>query len=227
LSIGFRIRSRPRAVEQEWIEKFRDLPVANVSDSMHRLFGGSAQLRPMHRAGKLAGRAITVKAPPGDNLMLHKAIDMAGNGDVIVADAGGDVTHALMGEMMLAHARGRGVAGFVLNGAIRDADAFLEMNLPAFAVGITHRGPYKNGPGEINCPIAIGGMVVMPGDLVLGDADGVVVIPIDDVADVYARTAAKHAAENRQMENILAGTHKPTWFNDALAKGGCEMPSEA
>jgi regulator of RNase E activity RraA len=151
---------------------------------------------------------------------------MAVEGDIIVMDAGGDVTHALMGEMMLAQARGRGVAGFVLNGAIRDADAFLEMNVPTFAVGVTHRGPYKNGPGEINCPIAIGGMVVMPGDLVLGDADGVVAIPVEDVAEVYERTVAKHAAENKQMENILAGAHKPTWFNDALAKGGCELPPE-
>ncbi|MCK3780225.1 hypothetical protein MZK49_26395 [Ensifer sesbaniae] len=106
-------------------------------------------------------------------------------------------------------------------------DAFLEMNVPSFAVGVTHRGPYKNGPGEINCPIAIGGMVIMPGDLVLGDADGVVVVPIDDVAEVYERTVAKHAAENKQMENIKAGTHKPTWFNDALAKAGCELPAES
>lgn len=226
MTIGFRVRSRPRAVEQAWVEKFRELPVANVSDSMHRMHAAGAQLRPMHRSGKLAGPAITVKAPPGDNLMLHKAIDMAAEGDVIVIDAGGDVTNALMGEMMLAHARGRGVAGFVLNGAIRDADAFLELNVPSFAAGVTHRGPYKNGPGEINCPIAIGGMVVMPGDLVLGDADGVVVIPIDDVAEVYDRTAAKHAAEHKQMENIKAGTHKPTWFNDALTKGGCELPPE-
>jgi regulator of RNase E activity RraA len=225
LTIGFRVRSRPRAVEQEWVEKFKELPVANVSDSMHRMHAAGAQLRPMHRSGKLAGRAITVKAPPGDNLMLHKAMDMAVDGDVIVMDAGGEVTHALMGEMMLDYARRRGVVGFVLNGAIRDADAFLEMNVPSFAVGVTHRGPYKNGPGEINCPIAIGGMVIMPGDLVLGDADGVVVVPIDDVAEVYERTVAKHAAENKQMDNIKAGTHKPTWFNDVLVKAGCELPT--
>lgn len=224
MTIGFRVRSRSHAVDPQWVEKFRALPVANVSDSMHRMYAGGAELRPMHRDGKLAGRAITVKAPPGDNLMLHKAIDMAVEGDVIVVDAGGDVTNALMGEMMLDYARRRGVAGFVLNGAIRDVDAFLDINLPAFAVGITHRGPYKNGPGEINCPIAIGGMVIMPGDLILGDSDGVVVVPIDDVADVYERTAAKYAAENKQMENIKAGTHKPTWFNNALAEAGCELP---
>ena len=101
-----------------------------------------------------------------------------------------------MGEMMLDYARRRGIVGFVLNGAIRDADAFLEMNVPSFAVGVTHRGPYKNGPGEVNCPIAIGGMVIMPGDLVLGDADGVVVVPIDDVADVY-EAVAKHARRDK------------------------------
>lgn len=224
MTIGFRIKTRSRAVGPEWIDKFKPLPVANISDSMHRMYAGGASLRPMHREGKLVGRAITVKAPPGDNLMLHKAIDMAIDGDVIVVDAGGDVTNALMGEMMLDHARRRGVAGFIINGAIRDADAFLEMNLPSYAVGITHRGPYKNGPGEINCPIAIGGMVVMPGDLVVGDADGIVTIPIDDVAEVYDRTVAKHAAETKQIESIRAGIHNPTWFNEALAKAGCTLP---
>lgn len=225
MSIGFRVRNRERTVDQEWVEKFKELPVANVSDSMFRMNAGGAKLRPMHREGKLAGRALTVKAPPGDNLMLHKAMDMAVQGDVIVVDGGGEVTHALIGEMMLNYARGRGIVGFVLNGAIRDADAFLEINLPSYAVGVTHRGPYKNGPGEVNCPIAIGGMVVMPGDLVLGDADGVVVVPIDDVADVYEKAVAKHAAETKQMDAVKAGTHKPTWFNDKLANLGCELPA--
>jgi regulator of RNase E activity RraA len=102
----------------------------------------------------------------------------------------------------------------------------MEMNVPTFAIGVTHRGPYKNGPGEINCPIAIHGMVVMPGDLVVGDPDGVVVVPFDDVPEVYERTVAKHAAEQKQMEAIKAGAHKPTWFNEALKKAGCELPSE-
>lgn len=224
MSIGFRIRNRERSVDQDWVEKFKELPVANISDSMYRMYAAGAALRPMHRHGKLVGRAVTVKAPPGDNLMLHKAIDMAIPGDVIVVDAGGEVTNALMGEMMLDYARRRGIAGFVINGAIRDADALLEMNVPVFAVGVTHRGPYKNGPGEINTPIAISGMVVMPGDLIVGDADGVVTVPIDDVADVYDRAVAKHKAELKQMANIAAGTHRPTWFNDVLATEGCELP---
>jgi regulator of RNase E activity RraA len=221
------VRERTRAVAPDWIEKFRALPVANISDSMNRMYAGGSQLRPMHRAGKLAGPALTVKLPPGDNLMLHKAIDMAVEGDIIVADAGGEVTNSLIGEMMLDYARRRGVAGFVINGAIRDADAFLEMNLPSYAVGVTHRGPYKNGPGELNYPIAIGGMVVMAGDLVVGDADGVVVVPFDDVAEVYEGTVAKHAAETKQIAAIKAGTHKPTWFTEALVRAGCEMPPAA
>lgn len=225
MTIEFRVGTRPRAVDMEWVSKFKKLPVANVSDSMHRMYAGGANLRPMHRDGILAGRAITIKAPPGDNLMLHKAIDMAGEGDVIVMDAGGDVTHALTGEMMISYAAKRGIAGFVLNGAVRDAEAIREINLPFYAIGVTHRGPYKNGPGEINYPIAIGGMVIMPGDLVLGDGDGIVAVPYDDVAEVYDRTVAKHAAETKQMDDIAAGKHNPTWFNDALVKGGCEMPN--
>ena len=85
MAIGFRVRNRSRVVDRKWVEKFKELPVANVSDSMHRMYAGGAQLRPMHRSGKLAGRAITVKAPPGDNLMLHKAMDMAVDGDDIGA----------------------------------------------------------------------------------------------------------------------------------------------
>ncbi len=104
MAIGFRVLKNDRKVEQKWIEQYRDLPVANVSDSMNRMTSGGAQLRPMHKKGYLCGPAITVKARPGDNLMLHYAIDIAEAGDVIVVDAGGDLTNALIGEMMVAYA---------------------------------------------------------------------------------------------------------------------------
>ena len=142
MNTGFRILRRERAVSAELVTRFAALPVANVSDSMHRMTAAGPRLRKMHREGVLAGPALTVKSRPGDNLMLHKAIDMAEPGDVIVVDAGSDLTNSLMGELMLAHAVKRGVAGFVLNGSIRDADAFLVTNLPVYAAGITHRGPY-------------------------------------------------------------------------------------
>ena len=115
-----------------------------------------------------AGPALTVRARPGDNLMLHKAIDMAAPGDVIVCDGGGDLTNALLGEMMLARAIGHGIAGVVIFGAVRDRQAFLERNLPVYAAGVTHRGPYRDGPGEIGFPISLNGMVIEPGDLIIG-----------------------------------------------------------
>src|SRR5690606_33974097 len=153
--------------------------------------GGGVALRPMHTAGVLAGAALTVKARPGENLMIHKAIEMAQPGDIIVVDAAGDTTNSLMGELMLAHAIKRGVGGFVLNGAIRDAQAFKDQNLPVYAVGVTHRGPYRDGPGEIGFPIAIEGMVIESGDLMLGDLDGVVCVPKADLAEVLAGARKK------------------------------------
>ncbi|MFG6080078.1 RraA family protein [Paracoccus litorisediminis] len=224
MSTGFRILNREHSVSSDLVAKFARLPVANVSDSMHRMTAGGPRLIKMHREGVLAGPALTVKARPGDNLMLHKAIDMAQPGDVIVVDAGGDLTNSLMGELMLAYAIRRGVAGFVLNGAIRDADQFIAMNLPVFAVGITHRGPYKDGPGEINVPIALDGMVIHPGDLMLGDSDGVLAVPIDAAEEVYAKTAAKQDAEARQMAAIEAGTNDRSWVDAALKRLGCAMP---
>ncbi len=223
MTIGFRIRKNTRKVGPEVIEKFRGLPVANVSDSMSRMAASGPRLRPMHRQGALAGPALTVKSRPGDNLMLHKAIDMADGGDVIVVDAGGDLTNSLFGELMLSHAIKRGVAGLVINGAIRDAEAIYERNLPVFAAGVTHRGPYKDGPGEINVAIALDGMVVEPGDLVLGDADGVLAVPFDAVRAVLAAAEAKKAAEEREMAAILAGTSDRSWVLRTLESRGCEI----
>jgi regulator of RNase E activity RraA len=224
MTIGFRVLTRARAVPQDVVERFAQLPVANVSDCMNRMTAGGARLRPMHQSGGLAGPALTVKTRPGDNLMLHKAIDMAVPGDVIVCDAGGDVTNSLMGELMLAYAKRKGVAGFVLNGALRDLDAFVATNLPTFAIGVSHRGPYKDGPGEINVPIAIEGMVIEPGDLVLGDSDGVLSVPYAEVEAVYARTIAKQEAETKQMAAIEAGTNDRAWVDAALKERGCAFP---
>src|SRR3546814_19699919 len=132
---------------------------------------------------------------------------MAQPGDVIVCDAGGDVTNSLFGELMLAHAMVRGVAGLVINGAVRDRDAFLERNLPVYAVGVTHRGPYKDGPGEIGFAISLAGMVIQPGDLVLGDFDGVLAVPRASAAQVLERARAKREDEERPMASRLRGEH--------------------
>jgi RraA family protein len=223
MSIGFRILPRARQAGAGHIERFRALPVANVSDCMHRMSAGGARLRPMHRDGVMAGPALTVKTATGDNLMIHKALDLAAPGDVIVVDGDGALTNALIGELMLAHAVKRGVAGIVINGAVRDADAFPRRNLPVYAAGVTHRGPYKNGPGEINVPVAIDGMVIEPGDLVLGDQDGVLAVPFDHLEAVCQAGEAKKAAEDEQMAQIEAGTSDRAWVDQTLARLGCEM----
>jgi RraA family protein len=224
MTVGFRILNRDRVASKELVEAFAKLPVANVSDSMSRMTAAGPTLRPMHSSGGMAGVAMTVKARPGDNLMLHAAIDRAVPGDVIVVDAGGALDNALMGELMLAYAIKKGVVGFVINGAIRDLDNFRETNLPTWAAGVTHRGPYKDGPGELNVPIAIDGMVIHPGDIVIGDSDGVLAVPIDEAPEILKRTQAKSAAEIKQMADIEAGTNDRSWVDRALKERGCALP---
>jgi regulator of RNase E activity RraA len=129
-----------------------------------------------------------------------------------------------MGELMLAHAAKRNVGGFVLNAAVRDVLAFLDVNLPVFAAGVSHRGPYKDGPGEINVPIAIDGMVIEPGDLVIGDWDGVLAVPFDDVQRVLELTISKQKTEVDQMAEIESGTSDRSWIDKALKERGCAMP---
>lgn len=224
MSIGFRVLKQDRKVSAEWVERYRTVPVANISDSMNRMTAGGASLRSMHRQGVLVGPALTVKARPGDNLMLHYAIDIAQPGDVIVVDAGGDLSNALIGEMMVAYAAKRGVAGIVINGAIRDAASIGAGDFPLFAAGVTHRGPYKDGPGEVNVPIALDGMVIEPGDLMIGDEDGLLCVPFDQVGEVYDRAHAKHAAEQKQLEQIALGENDRTWVLKSLTQKGCEFP---
>lgn len=223
MTIGFRIKTNWTRVGAEVVEQFRGVPVANVGDCMSRMFAGGAALRRMHRDGPLAGPALTVKTRPGSNLMLHKAIDMAQPGDVIVVDAGGETTAAIMGEMMMLHAIERGVAGFVINGFIRDADALFELNRPIFAVGVTHRGPYKDGPGEIGFPISIGGMVIEAGDLVLGDGDGVLCVPREHAPSIHIAALKKQEAEDRQINQTLARTLDRSWVDKSLQELGCEF----
>ncbi|MCX7932291.1 MAG: RraA family protein [Rhodovarius sp.] len=226
MPIGFAVHPRRRAVTAEIVAAFRGIPVANVSDCMGRLPAAGAHIRPLHRfgeggAGLLAGPALTVKTRPGDNLMIHKAIQLAAPGDVIVVDGGGELSHALIGELMATSMLQAGVAGVVIHGAVRDLGWIAARHFPVYAAGVTHRGPYKDGPGEINCPIAIGGMVIEPGDLILGDEDGVLAVPFAQCEEVLAAARAKQAAEERQMAAILAGRHDASWVDEALRARGC------
>jgi RraA family protein len=219
--VGLQILKRTRQVPDRLVQAFKGLPVANISDCMTRMTAAGPRLRPMHKSGYLAGPALTVKCRPGDNLMIHKALTMAQPGDVIVVDAGGDLTNSLFGELMTATAVKRGVAGIVLNGAVRDAEEIGQGSFPLYAAGVTHRGPYKDGPGEINVPIAIDGMVIHPGDLVLGDADGLLCVPFDDAEEVLAATRKKMEAEKKTLEDIANGTLDTSWIDATLKRIGC------
>jgi RraA family protein len=222
VTIGFRILPRSRKVGAEVVRQFRELPVANVSDVMSRITAAGPRLRPLHAEGILAGPALTVRTRPGDNLMVHKALQIAEPGDVIVVDAGGDLTNAIIGELMLAHAEKIGLSGIVINGAVRDYGAIRIGKFPVFAAGVTHRGPYKDGPGEINVPIAIDGMVVEPGDLILGDDDGLLCVPFDDTTKVYRDARAKQDAEAKIMAATQEGRVSKPWVDETLKRLGCE-----
>ena len=222
---GFQICALTRRVDSQIVEAFRALPVANVSDCMSRMTAGGASLRPYHAKGVLAGPAFTVKTRPGDNLMIHKALHMAKPGDVIVVDAGGDVTNALIGELMVATAVKNGIAGFVMNGAIRDVDAIGAGTFPVYAAGVTHRGPYKDGPGSINVPISLNGMVINPGDLILGAADGLLCVPIDEAQALLEATRRKQDAEKVTIREIEEGTLDTKWIDATLTRLGVEVPA--
>jgi regulator of RNase E activity RraA len=221
--IGFSIQPIARRISADVAGRFRSLPVANVSDCMSRLTGGGPRLRPYHAGGALSGPAFTVKTRPGDNLMVHKALDIASPGDVVVVDAGGDLTNSIVGEIMITYAKQRGLAGLVINGSIRDSDAVRKMTFPVYAAGVTHRGPMKTGPGEIGRAIAFDGMVIEPGDLIIGDGDGVLCIPFDEVEEVYKAAAAKNKAEDKILADLQAGgSMDRAWVDATLEQLGCK-----
>ncbi|KMO20257.1 RraA family protein [Methylobacterium platani] len=222
MPIGFKIHPRTRTVDAATVEKFKAIAVANISDSMSRMVHGGPQLRPMHGGGVLCGVALTVKARPGDNLMVHAALNRVKPGDVIVVDAGGDLSNAILGELMLSHAQQVGCAGVIVNGAVRDFGWIKANSFPVYAAGVTHRGPYKSGPGEVNCTIAIDGMVIEPGDLIVGDDDGFVCVPYDLTEKVFAAADKKQQGEAKTMAAIKAGTVDRSWVERELEKAGCE-----
>lgn len=220
---GFRILSVTKRADQKLIDEFKNVVTPHISDNLNRMFAGGTTLRPFHKKGKLVGSAITVKTRPGDNLMVHKAIDLAEPGDVIVVDAGGDLTNAIVGEIMLRIAQKNKISGFIINGAIRDTAAFAEEEFPVYAAGVTHRGPYKDGPGEINVPISLSGMIVNPGDIVVGDEDGLVTVPLDRAEEILALAQKHQQMEEEIMRSINEGRIDRSWIDKTLTEKGCEV----
>jgi len=188
------------------IAAFKTAATAVISDNLDRL-PGAVGLRPFHRGGTMAGTALTVRTAAGDNLFIHRALELIRPGDVIVVEGGGDISRALVGEIMASIAAHRGAAGFVIDGAVRDAGVLARGEFPCFARAAIHRGPYKNGPGAINVPVTIGGMVVSPGDIVVGDEDGVVAFPQGIATELLSAVRAQEAKEAEILKSIREGRY--------------------
>lgn len=221
MTLGFRIRPVTTRVDAELCARAAEIPAANIGDVVNRMQTMRGGFRAFGGRLAVAGPAFTVRARSGDNLMLHRAIDMAEPGDVIVVDAGGDLSIAITGELMMGWAAKRGVAAVIIDGAIRDAAQLAEMDIGIWACGITPSGPYKDGPGEIGYPVACGGQVVMPGDLVMADEDGVVVLPAADAAAAIAAAESHNAKEIQAQTAIDAGTWNRDWVIASLEAKGC------
>jgi regulator of RNase E activity RraA len=141
----------------------------------------------------------------------------------VVCDAGGFVQQAIMGEIMVRYAMSRKIAAVIIDGAIRDADSLAQLDFPIYAYGVTPAGPYKDGPGEIGYPVACGGQVVQPGDLIVGDGDGIVCVPFDQTAEILKATEAKHRAELKMLEEIKQGNSDRSWVDAALKRLGVNV----
>ena len=224
MSVGFRAFLDIERPAPELIEAYREIPSSNIGDCVKRMncmFGG---IRSYNRRS-IVGPAFTVKVPAGDNLVAQMALDYAQPGDVIVIDGAGYADRALVGGMMLAYAEERGLAGFVVNGAVRDLDDIEASPLPVFALAATPLGPYREGPGEINVPVVCGGQVVMPGDILVGDSDGIVVIPRRDAADLLSAVRKNLSMEQDEMRRMKEGTyeqesHREIFTGAFLKRGG-------
>jgi RraA family protein len=220
--IGFRMIDEIERVPAELVRELGAFPTPDISDQMNRLYAMNSSIRPFCDPQlRLVGPACTVKVFPGDNLMVHKSLDIARPGDVVVVDASSSTTNAVLGDTISMKARHRGIAGFVIDGLVRDVPAIRELgDFPVFARGITPIGPLHRGPGEINFPISVGGIVVNPGDLIVADECGVVLVPRDSVASVLESLRARSAANEKYMAKVADGEFSNAWVDGILERDG-------
>lgn len=194
--------------DDDLVSAFEGVPSSIVSDVTGNTgVAMDAGIGPVYRGAEMAGTALTVKATPGDNLAIHRAITMAEPGDVLVVDGGGYTGAAYVGELMCASCRAHGLAGVVIDGAVRDRAEVEAMGFPLYARGFNPEGPLKGAPGSINVPVSPGGVTVTPGDIVVGDDDGVSVAPADDAESILERAREKLAAEDDLRERVEDGEY--------------------
>lgn len=217
-SLGLRIKTEFRRVDAALIDRARRIPVAVVGDVANRLQAFTAGFTQYGGRKTFAGPAFTVRVRPGDNLFLHKALDLAQPGDVIVVDAGGALNTAIIGAMMTHYAKTRGVEALIIDGAIRDVGELADLDIAVLARGATPNGPFKSGPGEMGHPIVCGQQSIAAGDLMIGDLDGGLVIPRDEAQHIIGPAEEKFRTEQLWEKQIAAGQWDRGWVDEALNK---------
>ncbi|WP_406693554.1 glycosyltransferase [Singulisphaera sp. Ch08] len=221
---GFRVRTEITRLDQDLMNEFRAFPTPDISDLLNRLYAVDPAIRCLtgdHHF--LCGPALTVKVFPGDNLMVHKSLDVAQPGDIVIVDSGGSTSNAVLGDLVSAKAKHRGIAGFIVDGLIRDLPGIEELDFPVFARGTTPIGPLHRGPGEINYSICCGGKVVNPGDLIVADAAGIVVVPKEIAAELLERLKAHHDSNVAYFESVKRGEFSNQWVDRLLESQSCPI----
>ncbi len=225
MSAGFRVFLKRNLPPKELVEHFRSIPAANIADCMGRQNAMFPEIRLMTKpgGGNMVGVALTVKTRCGDNLMIHQALDMAGEGDILVIANEQGRERSLLGEIMYRQGERKKLAGIVLDAPIRDSLEIYSGALPLYATGSTPGGPYKEGPGEVNVPISCGGVSVSPGDIIVGDADGVIVIPRLDGEKILELALAFQKNDQRKLQSAIDGTADRSWVLTQLHEKKCEI----
>lgn len=221
---GFRVMRDFKRSNLDVAAMFRDFGVQDISDHLNRLYGVECSIRCLSGGDRrLIGPACTVKVYSGDNLMVHKALDIAKPGDVVVVDAGGSIKNAVLGDTISMKARHRGIAGFVVDGYVRDLDAIRALNFPVYARGETLVGPLHRGPGEINFPVCCGGVVVAPGDIIVADKGGIVVMPRSYLEQLYAKLMQHKDRMTTYLAAVKRGEFSNAWVDRQLESAHCEI----
>lgn len=217
---GFRIKKKIDRAPQELIESFLEFNTPDISDMLNRMYTMNSGIQDLTGHGKIIGSACTVKVYPGDNLMVHKALDIAQPGDIIVVDCG-VLCNGVIGDLVATKAKHRGVAGFVIDGLIRDLEGIREIGMPVYARGHTPKGPLHRGPGEINYSISCGGIVVNPGDIVYGDANGVVTIHREFANELLSMLINSRNTLQDYIANVKQGKFSNDWVDNTLNGNNC------
>jgi len=225
---GFRVRLDFERLGADLLAEFQQFSTPDISDLLNRLYAVDPEIRCVSGSHHhLCGPACTVKVFPGDNLMVHKALDVARPGDIVVIDSHGTPRNAVLGDMICTKARHRGIAGFIVDGYIRDLPDIIPLDIPVFARGTTTIGPLHRGPGELNYPVCCGGVVVNPGDLIVADGAGTVVVPRLFATELLERLRDRRRENAAYVEAVRRGEFSNAWVDAVLQANQCLVDDDA